>query len=221
MTTFFTFLQTYRAGILLLLLILTILVFLLQWLAWIFARGRFKRSTPDKEGADVGAQGGPGDGTGGLRGTGDGTVSTDVRGRAARFILTEAATKLINEFRHLLALLIIVIFSFALAFSLIKAGSLTTGSAVDNMKEALGGVVATLGGLVGSIIGYYFGESSVVKPTEPKPAGSPGTEAVQKPPKDQADPNKAPGPPDPPSGAPSSPQEQPGAPSATDKSTGS
>jgi|ERR1051326_3828757 hypothetical protein len=174
MTKFFTFLQTYRAGVLLFLLILIVSVFLTQWLAWIFARGRFRRS-----GSGVGT------------GTGDGSSKT------AGFVLADFLVKIINEFRHLLALLVLVIFAFALAFSLIKAGSLSTGDAVSNMKGAIEGVVATLGGLVGSIIGYYFGESSITKPGDLKPDGSP--QAVQSPPaKDAA--GKAPAPPGAPQG---------------------
>ncbi|HEX7721216.1 MAG TPA: hypothetical protein VF397_03605 [Pyrinomonadaceae bacterium] len=138
MSSFFTFFQNYRSGILLFIFVLFAGAFLLQWLAWIFARGRFTRDAMSTTGT----------------GTGDGSV------KPSGFVLTEAAVKIINEFRHLLALLIIVIFAFALAYSLIKAGSLTTGDAITNLKGALEGVVATLGGLVGSIIGYYFGESS-------------------------------------------------------------
>lgn len=129
----------------------------------------------------------------GRSGTGTGTGTGDGSSKAAGFVLTEAAVKIINEFRHLLALLVLVIFGFALSFSLIKAGSLTTGDLVMNMKGALEGVVATLGGLVGSIIGYYFGESSTSKPVEAKPPeGSP--QASQSPPAKEAA-GKAPPPP--------------------------
>lgn len=158
MSRLFTFLQIYRSGIFLLLLMLASIAFLVQWFAWIFAKGRFSRA-------------------GTSTGTGTGTGS----GKAVSFIFSEAAVKIINEFRHLLALLIVVIFAFALGYSLIKAASLPTSadtpSVVDNMKEALQAVVATLGGLVGSIIGYYFGESSVAK----GPPSTPAAE-VQKPP---------------------------------------
>jgi hypothetical protein len=92
-----------------------------------------------------------------------------------RFVFSEAAVKIINDFRHLLALIVIIIFGSALAFTLIQ----TRGSLAD-MKEALQSVVATLGGLVGSIIGYYFGESTVVKAQEPgQPSPGSATPAIQ------------------------------------------
>ena len=161
MNSLFTFLQTYRSGILLLLLILAAIVFFIQWLAWIFNRGRFSKPTTPTSRAEL------------------------------RFIFSEATEKIINDFRHLLALLIVLIFAFALAYSLFKAASVETNAAsptlVDNMKEALQAVVATLGGLVGSIIGYYFGESSVAKGSDTKPVDTAGTKpppAVQEPPKE-------------------------------------
>ena len=172
MDSLFTFLQTYRSGILLLLLILASTVFLVQWLAWIFGKGRFSRTPPSTSRAEL------------------------------RFIFSEAAVKIINDFRHLLALLIVLIFAFALGYALIKAASVATGgdspTTVDNMKEALQGVVATLGGLVGSIIGYYFGESSVIKGPDTKTVDAGGTSpppAVQEPPKEGE--RKAPAPPPP------------------------
>jgi Mn2+/Fe2+ NRAMP family transporter len=119
-----------------------------------------------------------------------------------RFIFSEAAVKIINDFRHLLALIIVLIFAFALGYSLIKAASAVTNATsptmIDNMKEALQAVVATLGGLVGSIIGYYFGESSVVKSPDSKPAdtGLGKSAPVQEPPKEGE--QKAPPPPQPP-----------------------
>src|SRR5712691_4869098 len=142
MDRLFTFLQTYRSGILLLLFGLASIALLVQWFAWILGKGRFGKDA----------------------------VSGS---KAVTFIFSDAIVKIINEFRHLLALLIVVIFAFALGYSLIKAASLPTGtgtpSVIDNMKEALQAVVATLGGLVGSIIGYYFGESSTAKPPDTRP----------------------------------------------------
>ena len=153
MDRFFTFLQTYRSGIVFLLVCLASIAILVQWFAWIFGIGRFKRVDP-------------------LSGTGTGSGTSKA---ALRYIFSEATVKIINDFRHLLALVIVVIFGIALLFSLIRAATLTSDGAttVNNMKEALQAVVATMGGLVGSIIGYYFGESSVAKVSEPRPPTPP------------------------------------------------
>jgi hypothetical protein len=168
----FTFLDTYRNAILFLLFCLAALAFLVQWFAWIFGRGRFSRAAPQT-------------------GTGTGTGST-TRGDL-RYIFSDAAVKIVNDFRHLLALVIVLIFAFALGYSMIKAASVMTNadtpSVVENMKNALQAVVATLGGLVGSIIGYYFGESSVAKTVQPAtPLPPPDTKPIKEasiPPKEQ------------------------------------
>lgn len=73
---------------------------------------------------------------------------------ALRYLITEALTKIINDFRHLLALILVLIFGGALGYSLFEAGP-----RLADIKEALQSVSASLGGLIGSIIGYYFGES--------------------------------------------------------------
>ena len=148
MTRFFTFLQEYRIGILVFFFGLGGIALLVQWLAWILGKGRF------------------------------GVTAPTTAGRAElRYLFAELTTKIINEFRHLLALIIVVIFAGALAYSLWKASSAQTGaglpSEIDNMKEALQAVVATLGGLVGSILGYYFGESSVAKTSETRTIPAP------------------------------------------------
>jgi hypothetical protein len=157
MDRFFTWLQTYRSGILLFFFSLAALAALVQWFAWIFGIGRFGR---------------------------DITSGTKALTRA----FSEFIFKIINEFRHLLALLVFMVFTVALIYSLVKAASIPTDanspSMVDNMKEALQGVVATLGGLIGSIIGYYFGESSAVKGT----GTSGGGEGTQPAPEIQAPP---------------------------------
>jgi hypothetical protein len=150
---FFTFFQTYRGGIFFFLFCLGFLAFLVQWFAWIFGWGRFGNSATWTGG-----------GTG--SGTGSGSARTNIR-----YLFSGAFVKIVNDFRHLLALIIVLIFAVALLYSLWKAASIGgsgENSTINNMKEALQAVVATLGGLVGSIIGYYFGESSSVKPPETK-----------------------------------------------------
>ncbi|SRR6266404_1309994 len=149
----FTFLQTYRSGILFLIVCLACVAFLLQWFAWIFGIGRFRRGEPETR-----------------TGTGSGSISASTN---LRYLFSGAIVKIVNDFRHLLALVIVLIFAFALGYSLWKAASLPAigdpPSVINNMKEALQAVVATLGGLVGSIIGYYFGESSTTKPPDTRP----------------------------------------------------
>ncbi len=140
MDRLFTFMQTYRGGILLFLFSLAVLAALVQWFAWIFGIGRF----------------------------GKGLSSGS---KALSIAFSEFIFKIINEFRHLLALLVFTVFAVALIYSLVRASVYTdasTPSTINNMKEALQAVVATLGGLVGSIIGYYFGESSATPIQRPQ-----------------------------------------------------
>ncbi len=172
MSRLFTFLQTYRSGILFLLFCLACIAFLVQWFAWIFGWGRFSIAP-----ASTATETATGTGTG--PGAVTGSAKADLR-----YIFSEAAVKIINDFRHLLALVIVLIFAFALAYSLIKAASVltsaNTATVVDNMKNALQAVMATMGGLVGSIIGYYFGESSVAKTAAPlTPLPKPDTNPIK------------------------------------------
>jgi hypothetical protein len=75
-------------------------------------------------------------------------------------VFRELITKIIYEFRHLLALAIVLLFSVALFFAIWPG---VMGGSVQNIREGLQAVAATLGGLIGSIIGYYFGESAAGK----------------------------------------------------------
>jgi membrane protein DedA with SNARE-associated domain len=78
------------------------------------------------------------------------------------FVLSDLVVKIINDFRHLLALLLVTIFALALAYSMYIAQSL------DDLTTAIQLVMSTLGGLVGSIVGYYFGESAVKRALKAK-----------------------------------------------------
>jgi len=71
------------------------------------------------------------------------------------YIFADMMVKIITDFRHFLALILVIIFAIALAY----AFSISNGN-IDNLSKALQAVVSTLGGLVGSIVGYYFGESA-------------------------------------------------------------
>ncbi|PCJ80864.1 MAG: hypothetical protein COA57_14675 [Flavobacteriales bacterium] len=70
--------------------------------------------------------------------------------------------KIIVEFRHLLALVIILLFAGALAYAMIS------GDTFSDKMDALQAVTSALGGLIGSIIGYYFGESAGRKKEDKK-----------------------------------------------------
>ncbi len=75
--------------------------------------------------------------------------------RSIRFLLADLAAKIINEFRHLLALVLVLLFGGVLAFGLVKAGD-----DAQEISAVLQAVASSLGGLIGAIIGYYFGESA-------------------------------------------------------------
>jgi hypothetical protein len=71
------------------------------------------------------------------------------------FFTTQFIAKTVLEFRHLLALLIFLLFAVSVILA-VTPGLYSMD--VEKMTEGLEGVAAALGGLVGSIIGYYFGE---------------------------------------------------------------
>jgi len=131
MGEFFGFFQDNAEGAFVFFACLGAAIFAINWLVWIFGAGRFAQ---------------PRDAAG--------LVLSQPKTQALRYLITEALTKIINDFRHLLALILVLIFGLALAYSLSQAGG-----DMEEIKEALQAVTATLGGLVGSIIGYYFGES--------------------------------------------------------------
>ena len=87
--------------------------------------------------------------------------------KSIRFILAELATNIINEFRHLLALVLVLLFGVVLAFGLMKAGDDAQG-----ISAVLQAVASSLGGLIGAIIGYYFGESAGSRRTNDEPTAT-------------------------------------------------
>ena len=134
MSDFLNYLALNRQGIIVLFFCILGLGMLVHYAMWIFSLGRFTR--------------------------------TSVRPPRERlnFVLADAAIKIINDFRHFLALLILVVFSAVLGYAVVKGGT-----DVNGIKDSLQAVMATLGGLVGSIIGYYFGESAVRSNINPNP----------------------------------------------------
>jgi len=168
-TNFFKILDDYSGGVLVLFFALGAIVLLVQWWAWIFLKGRFqpKRIEP---------------GTGTPTGTGDGS-------QPLRVVFVEFFTKIIDDFRHLLALLMVVIFALTLGFMIFRAGKDMT-----KMTDAVQVVVATLGGLLGSILGYYFGESAAQRTRNDGKGGESKMPPVQNPPKKEEAPRDAPSP---------------------------
>lgn len=84
--------------------------------------------------------------------------SRDGAGKTFSYFLGELFAKIINEFRHLLALLVVLIFAGALIYSMVLVASHQPADPIDAMSKALQAVTSALGGLIGAIIGYYFGE---------------------------------------------------------------
>jgi hypothetical protein len=167
MENFFTFFETYRVGIFVFAASvafgLGFVVLILQWLLWLFGWGRYA-PLKDNEGKP-------------LRIARPGRVSRgEARQDSLQFVVTDFLVKVINDFRNLLALLIVLIFTLVLLVALFRTASLT------EMASALQAVMAALGGLVGSIVGYYFGESAV-KSSMASPAGGPasGAQPMQQP----------------------------------------
>lgn len=112
---------------------IVMLILVVQWMAWIFRWGRFKPLTPEQQ-------------------------QSHYSESKLRYMLVKLITEIINDFRHLLALVIIGVFAVVILV-VIYAGWGQFEQVLDGIQL----VVASLGGLIGSIIGYYFGESAAEK----------------------------------------------------------
>lgn len=118
--------QNWRGALLLILLIIVFAAFV-RWLFWLMGWGRFApRSGGRSDQAGIWS-----------------------------YFGTKFVAKTVSEFRHLLALLIFLLFSVAVVLAMLPG---LLGLDVGRMTDGLQGVAASLGGLIGSIIGYYFGE---------------------------------------------------------------
>ncbi len=131
MSGFFVFLRDHRQEVILLLIAIVIFMGLVQWTFWIAGWGRFRLPKDIKPAS----KGGIGE-------------------RPIRFVFAELFAKLVNDFRHLLALIVMLVFLFSVAYALWVAGT-----NVENMNKALQAVTGSLSGIIGVIIGYYFGET--------------------------------------------------------------
>lgn len=101
-----------------------------------------------------------------------------------RYVVTNFFVEVINDFRHLLALVIILIFALALVNSLVLVWFVDDANRIDAIGKAMQGVVSTLGGLIGAIIGYYFGEKAAQRGFQggaPPPAPPASTEPAAQP----------------------------------------
>lgn len=125
MENFFTFLEQHTNGILLALVLLFAFILALNWLASIFRWGRYREAR----------------------------ISSNQYDKLS-YIITTFFANIINDFKHLLALVIVLIFTGLVIYSM------AVGSNFQEKMDALQLVIASLGGLLGSIIGYYFGESA-------------------------------------------------------------
>jgi len=130
MEDFFKFFENNYTGIIYFLLSLVVVILLVQWIAWVFSIGRFKVQK----------------------------LSPGKRSDRLRFLIADLMVKIINDFRHFLALIMVTIFGLVLFYSLINyAGN------SEEVTKVLQAVISTIGVLIGSIIGYYFGESAGIK----------------------------------------------------------
>ena len=76
-------------------------------------------------------------------------------------------SEIINDFRHLLAIALTLVFAVAILSVLFFTWK--NESDIEVFKDGLQVVVASMGGLIGSVIGYYFGESAAGKKAESIP----------------------------------------------------
>lgn len=170
MADLFAFSGAQWRGIFVLLVCLLVLAFVAQWLFWISGRGRFKAMR--------------------VRGPRD-TLS---------FVFANLMVKIIDDFRHLLALIVVAIFAVALITVLVLASNETDSLAA--LSTGLQAVVSAFGGLIGAIIGYYFGERAGEQVVEAgQQAAAAAGPAIQAPPEQPStEIERAPAPPTQPNG---------------------
>ncbi|MBM3819302.1 MAG: hypothetical protein FJW14_09855 [Acidimicrobiia bacterium] len=154
-----------RGGFLIAFAALLAFCLLLNWLAWMFRWGRFAQ-------------------------TGVAPAPT----QPLRFLVGKFFVEIINDFRHFLALVIVLLFAAALGAAMYPG--LADGNIMD-VTEGVEAVAAALGGLIGSIIGYYFGESAASQKTAQRPTSlsDAGTPVQQAPPDEEQVPGITPAPP--------------------------
>lgn len=133
MQSILKFFEQNYVGLFLMFFAVFFLMLIINWVAWIFGLGRFK-----------------------------GSFSKNSPQGGIFYLFADLVVKIINDFRHLLALILVIIFATALGYAFYFAKNIT------ELSDSLQAVMSTLGTLVGSIVGYYFGESAVKKATKEK-----------------------------------------------------
>lgn len=137
MEEFFDFFSSNAEGIFGFIAALAIVMLIVQWIMWLTQSGRFKAVASESRG--------------------------DLSDNRILYVVVDFFVKIINDFKHLLALIIVLIFAWVLIYSVVHAVSYDVSMPEQNfsqLKDVMQAVVASLGGIVGSIIGYYFGESA-------------------------------------------------------------
>jgi hypothetical protein len=143
------YLEDYSTGLYVLIFMIFALLLAINWLAYIFNWGRYRYNA--KHPID--------------------------RKSKMSYLVAEFFANIINDFKHLLALVIVFIFVLLILYGTVM------GENFEQKKEALQLVIASLGGLLAAIIGYYFGESAATKANVPFLTGlensDKGGEAIQ------------------------------------------
>lgn len=129
MGDFFTFLETHSTGIMIFIFMLVAFVIIIRWLFQIFAIGKYSNKKAVNE-----------------------------QETSITYILTRSLVNIVDDFRHFLALLIVILFIVLIIVAM--WGAKDGKNDFQNMMDAMQLVIASLGGLLGSIIGYYYGESA-------------------------------------------------------------
>ena len=148
MDTWLTHIDEHRTAVLLLVVLACTALAAAQWVSWMFALGRFNSTRPSATKSGQGE-------------------------RPLRYILALFFVQIVNDFRHLLALLLLSLFALVLVVAMWPG---LKNDQLKEMTEGLQAVAAALGGLIGSIVGYYFGESAA-KGRAPGGEASPPTPA--------------------------------------------
>ena len=123
----------------------------------------------------------------------DGSTAVPLPTNPLRYVAANFFVEIINDFRHLLALVMVLLFAVALAIGMYPG---VRAWDVQKLATGIQAVAAALGGLIGSIIGYYFGESAATR-TNARPTGDTAPRQAA-PEAGQSDIVQAPAPPEPP-----------------------